>query len=399
MTTELKPYHLGLLWHSLDSENLGMGALTIGNTNLIANALAKHGRKPVLHIIGGLGRIDYADESPFESDFTNVGYKSLLTPGSDLHRTIQKCDIFFDIGGGDSFSDIYRLKRFALIIGSKFAAARTGKPLIFSPQTIGPFLTKKGRMAARASLRRAETVFARDVPSFEVLKGLGFEDRSRLTTDVAFALPFQKAADKKSRDLTQGPIKVGLNVSALLYRRDLQVGDKIALKLDYQNLTDRIITRLAEDPRFDVYLVPHVLSPELPNEDDHAVSIAVREKYPHLKLAPRFTGPCVAKSYIANLDLLIGARMHATIAAISSDTATFPLGYSRKFTGLFGTLGYPHLGDMTSEGEDVVMAKLEAVLADVPGATAAATAANARAQTILDSYRNYLDELFAKVFA
>jgi polysaccharide pyruvyl transferase WcaK-like protein len=399
MTKQLKPVHVGMLWHSLHSENLGMGALMVGNSNLIAIALAKHGRVPVFHVIGASGGMDYAFELPFESDFVNVGYKSLLRSGSDLHHMLGHCDIFFDIGAGDSFSDIYRWKRLALIIGSKFAAARTGKPLILSPQTIGPFSTTKGKLAAKTVLKVTRTIFARDRPSFELLKQLGFADRAKLTTDVAFALPYQAAADKNSRDLAVGPVKVGLNVSALLYRRDLNGGDRIALKVDYPALIDAIIGRLGEDPRCEVHLVPHVVPTDQPNEDDYSVATMLKTKYPQLVLPPRFIGPSSAKTYIANLDLLIGARMHATIAALSSRTAVLPLGYSRKFSGLFGSLGYPVLGDMTTMTQPEILKVLDDVLSDLPGVTAQATDANARAQTALDSYRAYLDGLFGEMFA
>ena len=45
--------------------------------------------------------------------------------------------------------------------------------------------------------------------------------------------------------------------------------------------------------------------------------------------------------------MFIGARMHATIAAISSGVPTMPVAYSRKFTGLFGTIEYPYVVDLT----------------------------------------------------
>src|SRR3546814_13677012 len=52
---------------------------------------------------------------------------------------------------------------------------------------------------------------------------------------------------------------------------------------------------------------------------------------------------CEAKSYISSLDYLVAGRMHACIAAFSSGTPVMPVAYSRKFSGLFGTLGYDFL--------------------------------------------------------
>ena len=66
-----------------------------------------------------------------------------------------------------------------------------------------------------------------------------------------------------------------------------------------------------------------------------------------LLLSPLFFSPIDAKSYISGMHFFIGSRMHATIAAFSSNVPVFPLAYSRKFNGLFiDTLRYPYMGDL-----------------------------------------------------
>lgn len=372
-----------------------MGALTVGNCRLIADALAKRGRRPVFHIIGARGRMDYRFETAFENDFVKVGYKDLVKPGSALHRTIDRCDLFFDIGAGDSFSDIYGWRRFGLIVASKWFAARRA-PLVMSPQTIGPFATARSRIAATRIMKKTRTVYARDEKSLAVLNDMGLGDRARLTTDVAFALPYARPADKGARDLN-GRVRVGLNVSALLYRRDIAAGDRIVMTVDYPKLIDAVIARLTADPRVELHLVPHVLAIGMEHEDDYAVAETLKARYPMLVLPPRFAGPSAAKSYVADLDLLIGSRMHATIAALSSNTAVLPFGYSRKFSGLFGSLGYPVVGDLTAQDEGALLGLLDAAMADLPGLTAESVKANSEAQRRLDDYRAYLDDLFAEL--
>lgn len=49
------------------------------------------------------------------------------------------------------------------------------------------------------------------------------------------------------------------------------------------------------------------------------------------------------------MNLFTGARMHATIGAISSGVAVIPVAYSRKFNGLYDTLQYPFYIDAKSE--------------------------------------------------
>lgn len=389
--------HIGLLWHSFLNENLGVGALTVANANLIGAAAQKAGRRPVFHVMGASGTFDYSGEIAFENDFTNVGYKALANPFSSLHRQFRGCDIIFDINGGDSFSDIYSARRYGLVIGSKIAARQAKGPLIFSPQTIGPFFSTPARHAAVGVMNLASRLFARDEKSYALLQELGMAERSELTTDVAFALPFDAAPDKETRDLRDGPIKVGLNVSALLYRRDIAAGDKISLSVDYPALIDELLSRLTANPRVELHLVPHVLAAATPFEDDYAVSQEISRRFPEAILPDRFTGPSAAKSYIAGLDLFAGSRMHATIAAISSGTAVVPLGYSRKFSGLFESLGYYWNADLTTESNEAVLARFEQALADVPAIRAQAIAANAEAQTRLGVYKAFLDQEMARV--
>lgn len=383
--------HIGLLFHSFESENLGVGAFTVANSAMIGDAIERHGGTPVFHVIGARGSLDYRSTCRWVNDFTNIGTKALANPASDLHRVIRRCDAFFDIGGGDSFSDIYPASRYSRIVAAKVLAAMTGNPLILSPQTIGPFTTWWGKLGARIALRGADKVFARDEMSFTALADLGFADRSVLTTDLAFALPYDAAPKRPSEALTENLI-VGLNVSGLLFDLAGKGTGRVKLAVDYQHLIRRMIEALLADPRVaQVHLVPHVSAPHLPIDDDGAIADLLAQEYPALVRVPDFASPSAAKSHIAGLDLLLGARMHATIAALSSDTAVLPMAYSRKFNGLFGSLDYPYIADLVNCGEDDAMRQLMGMLDDLPAAARAAQGANAIARQKLQKYVDFID--------
>lgn len=394
-----KPLHIGLLWHTFRSENLGVGALTLANINLIAAAVEKTGHRPVFHLMGSRGQVDYSSETQLPNDFVNVGYKALVNPLSDLHRSFSRCAIVFDIGSGDSFSNIYSRGRFGMMLLSKIVAALRGGPLVLSPQTIGPFSSSRARLAARVAMGFARHIYARDETSYQLLEEYGLSAKSSLTTDVAFALPYQRPADKDRRELASGPIKVGFNISALLYRKELAKGARFTLSVDYRALVDALLERLSADPRIELHFVPHVLASNIPQEDDYAVAETLVDRFPGIILPPRFAGPSQAKTYIANMDLLMGSRMHATIAAISSGTAVVPLGYSRKFDGLFGSLGYGWNVDLTTATNESAMATVAAALADLPKVRADAIAANAEAQRRLTNYTAFLDQTIGALVA
>ena len=396
-----RPLHVGLLWHTVFNENLGVGALTLANAELVARAVERAGFRPVLHLIGSRGGFDYGYELGRDYDFTHVGLKALFNPLSELHRKFKECDIVFDIGGGDSFSDIYSGKRYWMIIMSKMAAVAAGAPLVFSPQTIGPFHTALARRAAEHVLRIADHVFARDEMSRAILDELGVGEKSSLSCDVAFALPFRPPESTADAD---APLKVGLNVSALLYRRDRSPHTNIRLADDYRALVTALMERLAGDPAVELHLVGHVIDTRDPvdpadghYDDDYAVARELKALYPSAVVAPKFASPVEAKSYIASLDLFAGSRMHATVAAISSGTAVVPLGYSRKFSGLFGSIGYERNIDLTKERNEVVLQKFEAALADIAAVREEALAANAEAQRRLQTYTSFLDTVIGKI--
>lgn len=83
-------------------------------------------------------------------------------------------------------------------------------------------------------------------------------------------------------------------------------------------------------------------------EDDSRACAQLAKEFPGCILAPDFASPSEAKTYISRLDFFTGARMHACIAAFSSGVPVVPMAYSRKFEGLFGTIGYHRTLDCTS---------------------------------------------------
>ena len=110
----------------------------------------------------------------------------------------------------------------------------------------------------------------------------------------------------------------------------------------------------------ELHLVPHVILRDGGGgvEDDYSASLALAREFPGVQVAPAFATPSEAKSYIAGLDFFAGARMHACIAAFSSGVPVVPMAYSRKFAGLFGSLGYGRTVDCTTESSDAIVAQI-----------------------------------------
>lgn len=331
---------IALLWHSLRSDNLGVGALTVSNIAILRAAAARAGRPVQMTIVGYGGRCDYADGGADVGEVLVKGSRSWL-PGGAVWRALTGADIVLDIAAGDSWADIYGTKRFFWQWLSKELPILAGRKLVFAPQTIGPFMHPFRRKMAGLTMRRADRVFARDHESFEILGGMGVQARTE-TIDVAFRLPFEQAAKPDGR------LRFGFNVSGLLYGGGYTGANQFGSSEAYRQMVDGIITGLMKRGDTDIVLVPHVVPNDGSREDDVAISHHLAGRFPGVTVAPLFNSPSEAKGFISGLTMLAGSRMHATIAAVSSGTAVVPLAYSRKFRGIFNSIDYPIVGDCTS---------------------------------------------------
>ncbi len=269
-------------------------------------------------------------------------------------NVFKNADYIFDIGQGDSFSDIYGIERFKLIDRVHCFARKYKKKYCFLPQTIGPF-SDNGvvKIIADKSIRMASLCMARDSISCEyVKKNVPEQDHVDEFIDLAFLLPYEKDY------LGDGWTHVGINVSGLLWNGGYSGNNQFRLKCDYRKVVYFLIDFFLSLERVKVHLVSHVVVPQKHVENDYEVCYNLWKKYKsdRLILAPYAFGPIEIKDYIAGLDFFIGARMHATIAAFSSEVPVVPMAYSRKFNGLFcNSLEYPFIADLKKDGcEEVV---------------------------------------------
>lgn len=337
--------NVGLLWHSMASGNLGVVALTVSQIAIVRAAAEEAGVVPRLVVLGwradgslGQGAL------PQDVEYVAIDAKGLANPFSALRAKLTECQVVLDVGEGDSFSDIYGLKRLAYLCFSKRIAAANGRVLLLSPQTLGPFASPMAERLALWALAPASRVFARDPLSKEWLDSHGVGARGEESIDMAFRLPYRPMAAAED-----DKVRIGINVSALLYSGGYGGGNSLGLKVDFKALAHRIIEWALGVPDAEVWLVPHVGSRDIPEEDDQRVAEALREAYPRLRIAGPFPGPSEAKSFLSSLRFFTGGRMHACIGAFSAGVPTVPLAYSRKFNGLFGSLGYPALVDCRAQ--------------------------------------------------
>ena len=396
----IKNVKICLFWHNLNSANYGVSALAIAHLNLLIDVAKQNSIMLDIETWGtpasGALKIqsDLENRLGIKIKHQNYGLRHIARQlfrlkWPRINPFKNNCyDYVFDIGEGDSFADIYGLKRFIVFSLNKFFALRSSIPLIIAPQTIGPFKYKLTSKIAQYLMRKSDAVYVRDHKSSDYLTNMDVKHVE--VSDVAFLLPYDQQPVREN--------SVGINVSGLLWHGGYTQNNQFNLSVDYQALVISIIRGLVERGK-KIYLVAHVISDTDEIEDDYRTMHNLKKQYFQseslVELAPKFEGPIQVKSFISSLEFFTGSRMHATIGAISVGVATIPLAYSRKFSGVFGTIDYPHTIDLYVDKNlsDIKQAFFDTLDNNQDALQANAKASAEKARNHLKVYRQYLQGL------
>ncbi len=295
-------------------------------------------------------------------------------------RMLHEAHLAVDITGGDSFSDIYGTRRFVLGFLRKWLVLLYGKRLVMMPQTYGPLNRPVSRCLARHILKRSSRIYSRDHAGLEYLNrllgGAAADGKALFAPDVAFVLNAREPSildiDGLDQVRTKASTVVGLNVSGLIYYGGYEGGNEFGLTVDYSKLIDRIVGLLLQEESTLMLLVPHVVPVggfRANVENDLKACLDVYErlsrKYPkRLFVARGRYDQCEIKYIIGMCDFFVGTRMHSCIAALSQCIPAVGLAYSKKFAGVFETVGVGELVvDMRSGDADEMIATVHGAFA------------------------------------
>jgi colanic acid/amylovoran biosynthesis protein len=262
-------------------------------------------------------------------------------------QVISHADRILAISGGDSFSDIYGLRRLFYVSLPQILVLLLRKDLILLPQTYGPFETLIGKGVARYIVSHASRCFSRDMDGIkEVGEVLGPHLVKKMTFayDMGFALEPHAAVGSTKTKIEalkkRGPL-VGLNVSGLLFSGGYNQNNMFSLKAAYPALLKSLISQLLKNDCCHIILIPHVFGNTL--ESDIGASSALLSLLPTSERARVHTldekfNQHEIKWVIGQCDFFLGSRMHACIGALSQMVPAISLAYSRKFIGVMKSL-------------------------------------------------------------
>ncbi|MBD3317470.1 MAG: hypothetical protein GF344_16900 [Chitinivibrionales bacterium] len=371
-------YDVCLLGATFATNNLGVNALTDGAISCILHhnphariCLLDYAREPVTYTYrwrGGKTEIPvipvrFSKSLFLENNIATLILKALLGRISNLTRRekskrndnfvlarLQKSRIAAAVSGGDSFSDIYGIRRFLYVAMPQILVLLTGRPLVILPQTIGPFTNPFCRLAAQWILRRAAVVYARDHEGVRYCNERILRKTDGVKAEFCYDMGFVVEKERETKEYRRFVEKmrngcealVGVNMSGLLHIGGYNRRNMFGLKSDYTGLMIEITESLLVRDGVKVMLVPHVLGADNPESDIVACNALVarlgERRKSDVLMPPLPYDQRGVKRYIAKCDFFIGSRMHACIAALSQNVPAVGIAYSDKFAGVMGSL-------------------------------------------------------------
>ncbi len=265
--------------------------------------------------------------------FARFGWPE-LEPDAALRENLERCDAFLSIGG-DNWSLDYDLASLFFFVGEAGAARKLGKPALLWGASVGPFdrIPAVERQMI-AYLRDLDLISVRESASRAYLDQLGLSGNVIDVTDSAFLMTPQSTG-VDAAFIRNGLPTLGLNLSPIVERSLARAGRAGQLIPHAAAFVKRVLA----ETDMDVLLIPHVvpLNGRGFGNDTHTHSQlmeALGGQQERVREAPSHLNAPQLKYLISRCTSFIGARTHATIAAMSMGVPVLSLAYSVKARGI-----------------------------------------------------------------
>jgi colanic acid/amylovoran biosynthesis protein len=160
---------------------------------------------------------------------------------------------------------------------------------------------------------------------------------------------------------------VGINISGLLYIGGYTGKNMFGLKADYRKMIHDLIGLFVKKHNAHVMLIPHVFGDVEDSENDvsacHKIFCETKaDLQDHLHIIEDGYDHHELKALIGRCDFFLGSRMHACIAALSQCIPAVGLAYSRKFQGVFESVGVQDLVlDLRVHDENAILGLVDSL--------------------------------------
>lgn len=232
---------------------------------------------------------------------------------------IRKVDVIFYTPGGYLYSNG---RSFYANIVNGLLLKKSNAPIYLSPMSVGPFYNNFDLFLCRKLLMSVTEIFLRESYSYELVKGMGFNN-IHLATDLAWYI--QVNAECVSSDKW-----VGRYVITVIDWDYKDVGNVIYFKERYCREIISCCMYLANESQTKVILYNQVGSGKGNSKDEQLIRYILKEIPDFVEFEEEELTPSELKARLKNSLGLVASRFHSALFAIQVDTPFIALAYQPK---------------------------------------------------------------------
>ncbi|NLJ71718.1 MAG: polysaccharide pyruvyl transferase CsaB [Syntrophomonadaceae bacterium] len=230
-------------------------------------------------------------------------------------------------GGGSIFQDVTSTRSLMYYISIVALAKMLGTPVMFYAQGVGPINQRVSRFLMRLVANKVDFITVRDMESGELLTRLGVTKPPRkITADPVFALKAEE------RDY----IKTGKILAEINPEKAKMIGVSVRQWHElagYRTELARLLDDLANDA-YKIIFIP-LAYPQDIAESEEVANLMVKQPY----ILNEALSSTEHIALIAQLDFLIGIRLHSLVFAAQGGIPFAGISYDPKVTAFLETFG------------------------------------------------------------
>ncbi len=271
-------------------------------------------------------------------------------------KELSSADIIID-ASGYALSSLRPFYRQIMYVLEVYAAKIFKKPFYVFTQSFGPYNSFLSHTLARWALNNVRFISCRGRESGEAVNQLGLRKDSRIMNASDMTYLFQVdddiAIDQVKHIKEKSKLLVGIVPNVNLYKRTKGKGSSN----DYIKIIVELIKYIASE----INATPIILCHEhyANQQDDEWMARIIRKQVKldcDLDIISAEHSAEELKATIGILDFIVASRFHSIVAAISTGTPFFAIGWSHKYHDLVNEINLPlaALDGRKIKGNDVI---------------------------------------------
>ena len=260
----------------------------------------------------------------------------------DVFQSIRESHLVMS-GGGSILQDVTSSRSLMYYLGIILLAKFCGKKVAFYGNGFGPVQRLFNRQLVKHIINQVDLITVRDQESKSVMEKMGIRRKILVTADAAFTLKSSENNETKIFSVQPGK-RVGISVR----------------KWKNQSNYLPVIAACADQLVLKGYKIFYL--PMQPPGDSHVAQEAMALMQHEAQLVTVGDTPQEMIDLIAEMDFVIGMRLHALIFAAIAGVPMVGLSYESKITSFLKRVEQPCAGEVESLTYDQLMASVESLL-------------------------------------